>query len=132
MKRYYISPIVGDGSEENSFRPKIADYGVNWVGSIPSDQNTGLPLFNWTLVLVEAQNHGALIADGAIDPLPDFPLDGKVSAIHAATKNAMIAKLQAHGIDTAFIGGTDGYREVIRGIGRQLEPAFDENNFDVN
>lgn len=130
-KRYYISPIVGDGTEENSFRPKVADYPVKWVGIIPSDPVTGLPLFAWTLVLVEAQNHGQLISDGAIDPMPEFPLDGKVSAIHNATKNDMLARLQARGIDTTFIGNADGYRDVIRGVGRHLEPTFDENNFDV-
>lgn len=132
MKRYYISPIIGDGTEFNPFRPKIADYGVAWVGSIPSDPNTGQPLFNWTLVMVNAVNHGTVLADNAIDALPDFPLDGKVSAINTATKNAMLTKLEARGIDTAFIGNADGYRDVIRGIGQKLEPTFSENNFDVN
>lgn len=132
MKRYYISPIAGDGTEFNPYRPKIADYGVSWVGSIPSDPITGKPLASWVLVLVSANNHGAIISDPAIDSLPDFPLDGKVSAIQTATKNTMISRLQARGIDTAFIGSADGYRDVIRGIGQKYEPAFDENSFDVN
>lgn len=130
-KRYYISPIIGTGSEEDPFRPKVADYGVSWAGSIPSNPNTGHPTSPWALVIVNAKNHAALLADGTIDALPDFPLDGKVSSVHTATKNAMINKMQARGIDTSFIAGTDGYREVIRGVGKILDPQFDENNFDV-
>jgi hypothetical protein len=132
MKRYYISPIIGDGTEENPFRPKVADHGVAWVGSIPSDPDTGHPLFAWTLVLVNAINHGPLLADQTIDAMPDFPLDGKVNAINTATKNAMLSKMQARGINTEFIGNADGYRDVIRGVGQKLEPTFSENNFDVN
>ena len=89
-KRYYISPLIGTGNEFDPFRPKVADYGVSWVGSIPNNPETGQPLFNYCLVLVNTQNHGQLIADSAIDSLPDFPLDGKVSSIHTVTKNNMI------------------------------------------
>jgi len=130
-KRYYISPIVGTGDEFDPFRPKVADYGVSWVGSIPSNLETGHPLFNWCLVLVNTANHGQLLSDGAIDALPEFPMDGKVGAINTATKNNMIAKMQARGIDTGFINSVDGYRDVIRAIGRSISPAFDENNFDI-
>ena len=130
-KRYYISPIVGTGDEFDPFRPKVADYGVPWAGSIPSDPKTGHPTSEWALVVVNAKNHSALLADGAIDALPDFPLDGKVSSVHTVTKNAMINKMKKRGIKTSFIAGTDGYREVIRGVGRLLDEQFDENNFDV-
>lgn len=129
-KRYYISPIVGDGSIDNPYRPKVADHGVAWSGAIPTGPD-GKPLKPWALVIVAAKNHAALIADPDIDDLPDFPLDGKVSSVHTATKNAMKAKMEKRGIATGFVDGTDGYREVIRGIGKLLDPTFDENNFDV-
>lgn len=131
MKRYYLSPIIGDGSESDSFRPKIADYGVSWVGVIPSDPVTGRPLHEFALVLVEAVNHAAILADTTIDALPDFPLDGKVSAINTATKNRMISTLERRGIDTSFVSNADGYRDMIRGIGKGLDLNFDENHFDV-
>lgn len=130
MKRYYLSPIVGTGDETDPYRPKVADYGVNWVGVIPS-LPTGQPAFSWALVLVEAVNHGKILADAAIDALPDFPLDGKVSAIQTATKNRMLEAMTARGINTSFVGSADGYRDVVRGIGRALEATFDENHFDV-
>lgn len=131
MKRYYISPIVGTGAEDDPYRPKVADYGVSWVGVIPSNPDTGRPVYPWCLALVEAINHASLLADRDIKPLPDFPLDGKVSAINKATRNRMSADLQGQGIDTSFIGSADGYRDVIRGIGRSLAASFDENGFDV-
>lgn len=130
MKRYYICDIIGDGTEENSFRPSVADEGVSWVGPIPSDPVTGRPLSTWALVLVAAPEHGKLCNKPGIDPLPDFPLDGKVSAINTATKNAVDAMLARRGIAASF-GSADGYRDAVRAVGRENDPAFDENNFDI-
>lgn len=131
MKRYYVSSIIGDGSIENPYRPRVADHGVAWAGNIPTGPD-GKPTSTWALVVVDAKNHAALIADKDIDDLPDFPLDGKVSAIQNATKTTMKTKLAKRGIPTAFIDGTDGYREVIRGVGRLLQADFNENDFDVS
>ncbi len=136
-KRYYICDIIGDGTDSmptpttGPYRPSIADLGVSWVGSIPSDPETGSPLHSWTLVLVNTDNHTRVLSAKGVDALPDFPLDGKINAINNVTRNAMLGKLGARGIDTSFIGNADGYREVIRGIGKKLDVAFDENNFDV-
>lgn len=63
MKRYYLSPIIGSGSEADPYRPKVADFGVSWAGVIPSDPVTGQPLRPWCLVQVEAPDHAALLAD---------------------------------------------------------------------
>ncbi|MBK5203859.1 MAG: hypothetical protein JJD98_00170 [Polaromonas sp.] len=131
MKQYYLCDIIGDGSEENAYRPAVSDHSVSWVGSIPSDPVTGHPISTWALVLVATNNHAKLRNKPGIDALPDFPMDGKVSAINTATKNAMNLVLERRSIPTGLFGNADGYRDVIRGIGRQIDPAFDENNFDV-
>lgn len=132
MKRYYICPIVVEVDPEmgTMYIPKIAKYGV--TASYEIRTVNGIPTTNWALCIVDAQNHGKLISDSEIDPMPDFPMDGKVSAIQTNVRNAMINRLQARGIDTSFIGNADGYRDVIRGIGRVINPNFDENNFDAN
>lgn len=130
MKRYYVSPIIGTGDIDDPYRPKVADHGVAWSGVIPTDA-AGKPTSAWCLVIVSAQNHSAILSDKDIAALPDFPLDGKVSSIHTATKNTMKANLGKRGIVTGFIDGTDGYREVVRGVGRLLQADFDENAFDV-
>jgi|SRR5687768_844253 len=137
-KRYYICDIIGDGSDgmmtptTGPFRPAIADLGVAWVGTIPSDPSTGRPLFNWTLVLVNTENHARLMGINGIDSLPDFPLDGKVSAINNVTKTNMINMLNRRGLSTDFVTGSDGYRDIIRELGKKLSAAFDENNFDIS
>ena len=130
-KKYYVSDIIGDGSEENPFRPAVADHGVAWVGSIQSDPDTGRPIYADCLVLVSAQNHAQLRSDKRITAMPDFALDGKVSAINTTTKNGMLTALQKRGFNTATIGNKDGYREALHDVGKQRDPAFNIDNFDI-
>lgn len=130
-KRYYISKIVGTGDEFDPFRPKIADYGVSWSGSIPSDPVTGHPLHSDCMVIVATPNHAVLKGDPDIDAMPDFPLDGKLSAITTGTKTAMFDALTARGFDVSGLGNTDGYREALQKVGLQRSPDFNIDNFDV-
>lgn len=131
MKRYYLCDIIGDGTEFNPFRPAVADYDVPWAGMIKSDPVTGVPLQPFALVIVGGNKHVDILRDARVTPMPDFPLDAKVSGMHKPTKDAMIIAMQKRGIPIEFLSTVDGYREVIRTVGRQLEPAFDENGFDV-
>ena len=130
-KKYYVSAIIGDGTEENPFRPAVADHGVSWVGSIKSDPVTGHPIHADCLVLVAAQNHAQLRGDNRITAMPDFALDGKMSAINTVTKNGMINALKKRGFDTSTIGNTDGYRDALHDIGKQRDPDFNIDKFDV-
>jgi len=130
-KRYYLCDIIGDGSEYDSFRPAVADLGVSWVGSIPTGED-GKPLNTWALVMVATQDHAAVRGTPGVDSLPDFPMDGRVSAINGTTKGLMKAAMTRRGLNAnALVDGTDGYRDVIRGIGRSIDLTFDENKFDV-
>lgn len=130
MKRYYISKIIGTGSMQDPYRPAVADEGVSWVGDIPSDPD-GRPLYDTCLVLVNSKVHSKLRTHPDIDALPDFPLDGKVSAIQQQTKTGMITALKKRGFDTAGLENKDGYRDVLQSIGKQRSPHFDLDNFDV-
>lgn len=136
MKRYYLAEI-----EQFEFEPGITGYRCRAYsypdlmfegGEVLTDPTTGIPINKFALVLVKSRDHARLVNDPKMHPLPDVALDMKVSSIHTPTKNKMIADLQALGIATSFIGGTDGYREVIKAIGKINNPAFDENKFDVN
>lgn len=131
MKRYYVSKIIGTGAFGDAYRTKISDYGVNHSEEVPTDAN-GVPTSTWSLVIVNTVNHGPLLADPDLDVLPDFPMDAKMAAMHANTRSGMEQKLQARGINTTFLATVDGYRDVIRGLGRKLNPDFSENNFDVS
>lgn len=131
-KRYYMCDIIGDGSEFNPYRPAVADHGVAWVGSIPTDPNTGAPTQTWALVLVATGNHAKLRGRQDIDPLPDFPLDGQAAAIAAAERGAMKAAMRRRNLGAnAIVDGRDGYRHVIRALGKAADPNFDENKFDI-
>ena len=131
-KRYYLADIIGTGDETDPYRPAVADHGVAWVGVIESDPLTGAPLYANTVVMVETENHAKLRADSRIDPLPDFALDGKITAINTAARNGMLKALTRRGFVTSAINNADGYREALQQIGRQRSPVFDINNFDVS
>ena len=130
-KRYYLSDIIGTGDEFDPYRPAIADHGVAWVGTIESDPQTGAPLYANTLVLVETDNHAKLRADNRIDALPDFVLDGKMTAINTAARNGMLKALTRRGFVTSAINNADGYRDALQQIGRQRSPSFNIDAFDV-
>lgn len=130
MKRYYISDIIGDGTEDNPYRAKIADEGVAHASIIPSDPETGRPLNTWALSIVAAQNHDKFKFKGkaGIDQLPDSPMDGKVSAIQG--RGQMDDAFSRRGIPS-LPGNVDGFRDVIRHVGRQLSVGFNENKLDI-
>jgi hypothetical protein len=131
VKRYYLSEIVQDAS--GVIAPAAAESGLNYVVLYPPDDPaTGLPpIGGRCLVLVSGANHAAALADARNDALPDFPLDAKVSALKTSTRVAARQALQRRGFDVSAIDNADGFRDVIRAVGRQLDAHFDENNFDV-
>jgi hypothetical protein len=135
MKQYYLSKLVQDDVPPGGlqWRPKIARFvGVNVAAVIPVDPVTGKPLKDWCLCIVAARNHAQFRNDPDIDDLPDFPPDAKVSAMQKATKDRMMLNMRKRGIDDSVVDGADGYREVIRHIGRATGyPDFNEDNFDV-
>ena len=119
--RYYLAPIIGDGSDENLFRAKVMDYPINGHSAqIPSDPKTGKPVSTWALVMVEADDHGPLLADPELDALPDLKgadtFDSK-----PGTKDDLVAKLAAKGVDTATIADTTIFAYVLFLIRNHLE-----------
>lgn len=130
-KRYYLSSIIGDGTDDNPYRPAIADYNVSWAGAIETDPN-GRPLHADCLVIVNTEDHVALRRDARIDAMPDFALDGKMSAINNVVKTAMTNALRRRGFDVSGISNTDGYREALQQIGLQRAAAFDIDKLDVS
>lgn len=136
MKRYYLAEIEQFEFESGSmaYRCRASAYPdlIFEGGEIYTDPVTGIPTNKFALVLVKSRDHAKLVNDPKMAAMPDVSLDMKVSSIHTPTKNKMINDLKRLGIDTSFIQTTDGYREVIRGIGKINNPDFDENKFDVN
>lgn len=132
-KRYYLCDLIGDGqSPETAYRAVVQDYGVNHVAEFPPQNADGTYSRMQCLVLVNAANHLPLLNDSRIDPAPDVSLDVKVAAVHRQTMQKFEDRAKARGYDTGVFSTADGFRDVIRGLGRQLSPNFHEENFDVS
>ena len=131
MKRYYLSPVVGTGSIDDPFRAAVADYGQQSVAAIIPTGLDGRPVFPWALTIVGRLNHGPLLSDAALGPLPDFPKDVRLSAMSAVAKTQLENGLSLFRLPTTLIGeASRAWRDVLRDIGRQLEPAFHEDALD--
>lgn len=130
-KRFYISKIIGDGTEENPFRPKVADYNVSWSGVIPSNPD-GTPKFGFTFVIVNTRDHQPLLDDPQIKGMPELSLDAQISTLSKVTRDKMLAYFTEEGIDRTGLTLQSTMRDVLRRIGKHLSASFNENNFDVN
>ena len=78
--RYYISPIVGSGTEEDPFRPLAIDlpsyphhtYATDWLIIHDSTRHP------YALVTVASPNHRPLLKNEELGILPDIPLDTSI------------------------------------------------------
>ncbi len=129
-RRYYVCPVVTELQADGStyVYAKVAHYVgqiKGYVAHIPSDPSTGLPLRNWALVCVEADDHSLLLADAAFEALPwKDALDDALTLPQAAKD-----KLAARGID---LSGITTMRQLVRAIGQRLHASFDERAFGVS
>lgn len=130
-KRFYITKIIGNGSEENPYRPKVADYNVSWSGVIPSNPD-GTPKFGFTFVIVSTQNHQPLLADPQIKGMPELSLDAQISTLSKDVRDKMLAYFDEEGISRTGLTMQSTMRDVLRRVGKHLSAEFDENNFDAN
>ncbi len=131
-KRYYLSDIVNDPDLGwCTVAMRDAGPGVRVVNDIQIGPN-GAPLHAQALCYIAAKGHARWRNMPGVDPIPDVPLDGKVREINSGTVNALKQVLTRRGIPQSIVEGKDDYREVVRGVGRQFNPNFDENKFDVS
>lgn len=138
MKRYYISPIIGDGSADNPYRSAIDELlerkrliGRCSVTMPPADPQTGRPLGTWCLVVLASQNHLNALFDSRLDALPDVPLDVATSAVGSAQRTAFEQALARRGISIGSLWGNEGWRSVIDRLGKKLDLNFSPDAFDV-
>lgn len=130
MRRYYLCAMIGNGSEESPYRPKVANYNVSW-SAVVSHNADGTLRFPWAFVIVNTIDHTALLADNQIKALPDVSLDLTVGDLSAAVKQAALNAMTNWSIDTSKVKNTTTIRQVLRYLGRHHVIDFDENRFDV-
>lgn len=124
IRRWYLAPIVGDGTEDDPYRIETLGHGGS--GPIES-KDDGHPVHEKTVVLVSAINHDALLQDSRIVPLVDLvDLDDDVGDLDDLQRSWL--EEAARTMDVEFTGRA---REVVRSIGRNFQRDFDEANFWV-
>lgn len=129
-KRYYLTGVIGDGSLDDPYRSKISIYpGVNFVQVLSLDPAEGLPR---ALVLAATLDHTTPSNDSQVEILPDLSLDARTATLSVEAKNTLNAALQTFEISPIVINTVDGYRMVIDMLGKQLDPAFNLNAFNVS
>jgi hypothetical protein len=128
MKRHYcISKVeLIEGNDGLEAVCTARAYGRVVAQNIALD-NQGQLIDAWSLCIVESENIAPAMSDSDVIVLPQYSLDAKVSAMHTPTKTAMVNAMKKLAIPTDWIGNADGFREVIRTLGKMHTPAFDEN-----
>jgi hypothetical protein len=124
VRRWYLVPIAGSGTRDDAYRAETLGRGGSAV--IPSHgeghPRHGHPKHDVALALVSSDDHGPLEADPRIFPIADLAdldlpvvdLDGNKLAW--ITTVAEVREVSTEGL----------VRDVVRRVGRQLEPEFDE------
>ena len=127
--RVYLSPLVGDGTFDNKFRPKIADTGVPWVCVLASNPD-GRPKFNWSLVLVNTEDFTALDSDTTLDAFPSADLTTPITSLNTATRNRIQNGLTPRGINLTITNyATVG--DLIDAVGKIQNPRFSLSSLSV-
>jgi hypothetical protein len=128
MQRYVICPVV-QGGLFGEWRPAISNLpDVNVSAIIPTDPSTGVPKFKVAFCAVTALDWAALSAVAGVYVFPDFPLDSKLNGMSTASRQEMLAKLEAYDIDglgakfstTGFTSGSS-FREAVKSLVQQLD-----------
>ncbi len=130
MKRYYLSTmklLPGPGGQK-TLAPALAAYpGVEYTAVYQAVPVAG----QWCMVVLQAADHTALLADPDSAALPDFSLDAKLSALSVSAKQSITNALSKFSISGASTKNTDSYRTTIESIGRKLDATFTANAFDA-
>lgn len=141
MIRFCISPIIGTGGGEDSFRAAVLDVAnINTSAIIPTDNDPqspdyGKPKYNFALCIVAAANFAPVAQVSNLYLFPDYNLDGRMDGMEAEARTGMVQSVEAYDLDgeglffDASHDDGESYRQVLDRIGKQLEPAFNINNF---
>lgn len=130
-RRFYLSQIIGDGTELNPYRADVADLGKPYAAIIPSNPD-GTPKFQRALVIVNALDHTPILNRPLRNlDLPDLTMDATLGTLGTLKRKLILDKLAELGWGTSGIDSNTPFRTLLRRIGQRLVADFDENRFDV-
>lgn len=127
-RRYYLCPIISsvEGGQKIN-RCEINKYSdiCNYVCEIPTFPN-GDPIFNWTIVCVETNNHAPLLNDNQIISLPEnLDFDSVISL-----SSTIEQYLTSRGVNLPQISERT-IRRIVQSIGDRLHGNFKFDKFFV-
>lgn len=128
--RYYLCDVIGDGTEENPYRADLEDApNIDGISAKIASGPDGRPVFPYCLCVVEAKNHMPLRLRPNVDALPEVSLDNRMSAVSQAARARLDDAMARRKIPTTGFAVAEGYRDVIRLLGKRLDSTFDPDNF---
>jgi hypothetical protein len=135
MKRYALSTIKGNGTEEDPFSPTVANYPVNWSIAIAPDHQTN-PNKKWVLCVVAGTDANVLsiATDSGITLLPVGPEHLPLRWVDVGTTNQRNNLANAIKTRTGVTIARDDprtFREIMTALGTALDPGFNVNNLDI-
>lgn len=144
MKRFSFIPRIGNGSEQDQFRPAIQDHSSVTYKIISVTDENGIELLPFYLTRWAATNSaGAVLAISNGYHFPDAPLDVLLSAIgDPDDSNSLLFELKqsvtARGLLNRWLTTPSKpwnewlYGELLLDIAKQIDPNYPNfNNFDV-
>lgn len=138
-KRYGICPVIGDGTEENSFRCAFSDVNQTNVSSLIPSKTDGTPKYLFAFSIMGTQNLPAVLAVTNSYVFPDYPLDAELGSMESAVRTAMVQSVEAYNLDgqgydfdLQQFSDTDSYRDLIDYCMKRIEPVASVNNFDTS
>lgn len=129
MARFCITPIIlqTNPNDEEGNRAAIVAAADTVRAIIPTDQQ-GHPIWRFAACRFEAVNMAAAAQVSNTYILPDYPLDGLLGGMDAATRTAMVQSVQAFDLDgngthisLAAFGDSSRYRDVVEHIAKTFE-----------
>ncbi len=121
--RLYVSPIIGNGTEEAPYALKCSLHG-DCSQVIMSDPQTGHPLLGWGLAVFYGPDFTTVEADSSLSKMPVVSLGTLWGSVPNRDRNAMTNFMSGKGISTAGIVNSTPMRDVINRIGRFINPNF--------
>jgi hypothetical protein len=129
-KRYYISPVIGDGTRQNKYRPKISERIGKW-SAVASIDLVGKPFMLLIAAGTDVELDNAT-ADTQNEQFPAISLSTTWGSLQQNVRNKISNALTRFGLSPAWIVNSTTLREILSYVGRELDPAFALEVFDVS
>lgn len=115
-RRYYLTPVVGQGTEEDPYRLRVADHGVDHAAIIPTDA-VGRPTRSWGLAPVDATDFTALNDDATLAGLPQLALGTQLSTQQRRAAQSALDRFGA----AVIVKAGDTLGDVVARVAQALD-----------